>query len=135
MHTYTKLLTIMTPLPYSTDLIPLSNVYSSSLTILLKVTISKVSTGRCRREKSCFRYKNTYAFLLISLIFLPYFKSKKGIGTKTTANPARSPVAPGTPSLWYIAVANKGNPAPTALRTTVLIDNAEAAFIRYVSIK
>lgn len=52
------------------------------------------------------------------------------MGTNTTANPARSPVAPGTPSLWYIATANKGNPAPKAERTTVLIDNADAAFIK-----
>ncbi len=42
-------------------------------------------------------------------------------------------VAHATPSLWYIAVANNGNPLPAKDRNNVLAAIAEFAFQRYTS--
>lgn len=62
---------------------------------------SRALVGGSRATRGAERCR-TYAFFDIPRIFLPYFMRRKGMGTKTSASPARRPDAPGVLSFLYI---------------------------------
>lgn len=70
------------------------------------------------------------ANLLNFLILFPKMKNKIGTGKKARVRKPRRLVAHGTPKLWYICTAKRGNPPPAIDRRRLLAAIALFAYIR-----